>query len=59
MEDDVRIEPAEKTDAETLASICKRAFDSDVDIGAPGPGGPPGYDSPEAQIRFMKFLDYF
>ena len=59
MEDTVRIEPAEKTDAETLADICKRAFDSDVDVGAPGSGGPPGYDSPEAQIRFMKFLNYF
>ena len=56
---DVRIEPAEKKDAETLADICKRAFDSDVDVGAPGPGGPPGYDSAAAQLRFMKFLDYF
>jgi GNAT superfamily N-acetyltransferase len=56
---DVRIEPAEKKDAETLADICKRAFDSDVDVGSPGPGGPPGYDSAAAQLRFMKFLDYF
>jgi GNAT superfamily N-acetyltransferase len=57
--DRVRIEPAGKEDAAILADICKRAFNTDAEYGAPGEGGPPGYDSPEAQTRFMKFLDYY
>ncbi|KYK28421.1 MAG: hypothetical protein AYK19_05645 [Theionarchaea archaeon DG-70-1] len=59
VDDRVRITPAEKEDAVILAKICKKAFDSDLEVGAPGPGGPPGYDSPEAQVRFMRFLDYY
>jgi GNAT superfamily N-acetyltransferase len=57
----VRLEPAQKEDAPALADICKRAFHTDLKVGAPGSegGGPPGYDSPEAQVRFMGFLDYF
>ena len=46
-------------DAERLAEICKRAFDTDVDVGAPEPGGPPGYDLPKAQLQLMQFLDYY
>ena len=45
--DSVTIQSAEVEDAATLTDICKRAFDSDSEIGAPGPGGPPGYDSLE------------
>jgi GNAT superfamily N-acetyltransferase len=56
--DRVSLAPAEEEDAEKLAYICKRAFDTDVDVGAPGPGGPPGYDSPGAQVRLMGFMDY-
>lgn len=59
VDDEVRIKPAEKEDAAILSEICKKAFDSDAEVGAPGPGGPPGYDSPEAQVRFMGFLDYY
>ena len=55
----VVLEPAEVKDAEILADICKKAFDSDAEVGAPGTGGPPGYDTAEAQIRFMRFLDYY
>lgn len=40
-------------DAKVLAEISKRAFDSDVDCGAPGAGGPPGYDSPDMQSWVM------
>jgi len=58
-DDRIRIIPAEKEDAGELAKMSKKAFDSDIEVGAPGPGGPPGYDSSEAQIRFMKFLEYF
>ena len=32
-------------DALTLNGISKRAFDSDVEVGSPGPCGPPGYMS--------------
>jgi len=46
-------------DALRLTNISKRAFDSDVDAGAAGPGGPPGYDSVEAHVRFMRFLDCY
>ncbi|MFX0183176.1 MAG: GNAT family N-acetyltransferase [Candidatus Hodarchaeota archaeon] len=55
----IKIVRAEKRDAEELASISKRAYDSDTEVGAPGPGGPPGYDSPSSQQRFMQFMDYY
>ena len=37
--------PAGTADALTLTGISKRAFDSDVFIGGPSKGGPPGYMS--------------
>jgi len=55
----VSIERAKDTDGETLADISKRAFDSDVEVGAQGPGGPKDYDSPEAQINFMRWTIYY
>lgn len=45
----ITIDLAEPDDAEKLADISKRAFDSDIDHGAPGEGGPSGYDSPDHQ----------
>ncbi len=50
---------AEPSDAEILAQISKRAFDSDVAVGAPGIGGPPGYDSPAWQVEMMGSASYF
>jgi len=50
----ITIERAEPDDAERLADISMRAFDSDIEVGAPGKGGPPGYDSPEHQRRMIK-----
>jgi GNAT superfamily N-acetyltransferase len=50
---------AVEADAEGLAEICKRAFETDVEVGAPVPGGPPGYDSTLAQVRLMGFMDYY
>lgn len=50
----ITIELAEPVDAERLADISKRSFDSDEKFGAPGPGGPPGYDSPEHQKRMIE-----
>ena len=55
----VSIVEAVEEDAETFAEISKRAFDTDVDVGAPGPGGPPGYDTPEFHIRIREFLDCY
>lgn len=65
--EEVQLERARKEDAETLADISKRAFHSDVHVGAPkgkdgAPdegGGPPGYDSPEFQARMMKVCHYY
>ncbi len=45
MVEDVEIKRASPGDAEILADISKRAFESDIEVGAPGSGGPPGYDS--------------
>jgi GNAT superfamily N-acetyltransferase len=57
--DRVSVVEAVEEDAEIFAQISKRAFDTDVDVGAPGPGGPPGYDSPEFHIRIREFLDCY
>jgi ribosomal protein S18 acetylase RimI-like enzyme len=57
------IEPAAEGDAEALAEISRRAFEHDVNYGAPGPCGPPGYDSAGWQQemirngRFFKVLE--
>jgi ribosomal protein S18 acetylase RimI-like enzyme len=57
---EVRIEPAEEGDAATLSEIAVRAFHTDTDYGHPdGRGGPPGYDSPAAQARFMRHCNYY
>jgi ribosomal protein S18 acetylase RimI-like enzyme len=58
----VTLEQARMQDATQLAEISKRAFHSDVHVGAPTKGeggGPPGYDSPEFQARMMKVCRYY
>ena len=50
----IAIELAQPEDAERLADISKRAFDSDSEFGAPGPGGPPGYDSADHQKQMIE-----
>jgi GNAT superfamily N-acetyltransferase len=55
----IRLDRAAESEAEELASISKRAFHSDKDVGASGEGGPIGYDSPSFQQRMMKFLEYY
>lgn len=37
-----------------LVRISKEAFDSDVSVGAEGPGGPPEYDNVNWHIEMMK-----
>jgi len=59
MEDRVSLVEAVEDDAYLLAEVSKRAFESDVEVGAKEPGGPPGYDSPEFQIRAMGWADYY
>ena len=56
----VQLVKAREEDAAGLADISKRAFHTDVHCGSPwGASGPPGYDSPEAQLRFMRGCDYY
>ncbi|MFW9962762.1 MAG: GNAT family N-acetyltransferase [Candidatus Sifarchaeia archaeon] len=50
----ITIELAKPENAEILAGISKRAFDSDIEHGAPGEGGPEGYDSPDHQKRMIE-----
>lgn len=42
------------SDALVLNAISKHAFDSDVEIGAPSTGGPPGYMSLKYHIKMAK-----
>jgi ribosomal protein S18 acetylase RimI-like enzyme len=64
----VSLEQAKNEDAAQLARISKRAFHSDVNVGAPTSAkddvpsegaGPPGYASPEFQARMMKVCRYY
>lgn len=59
--DSVTLQFAEIEDGEVLTDTCKRAFESDAEFGAPGPGGPPGYDSLEWNIDKIKnrYLQYY
>jgi hypothetical protein len=41
----IRFDKATPEDAEALALASWRAFDNDINYGAPGVGGPPGYKS--------------
>ncbi len=54
----VTLRNAHPEDAATLAAISRRAFDSDIDVGAPRPGGPPGYNDPRWQESMMAAGDY-
>jgi GNAT superfamily N-acetyltransferase len=57
---DVSLQTASVQDVEILIETCRRSFDSDSEFGAPGPGGPPGYDSIEWNTKIIqnKFLQY-
>jgi GNAT superfamily N-acetyltransferase len=59
MQSVVRFRRARPGDAGSLARASKRAFDNDIHYGAPGPGGPPGYDSNAWQRRMMRFGEYY
>ncbi|MCJ7726314.1 MAG: GNAT family N-acetyltransferase [Acidimicrobiia bacterium] len=59
MTPEVALRIAEPHEADVLAGISRRSFDSDLAIGAPGSGGPPGYDDPSWQRRMMRAGDYY
>ena len=46
-------------DALVLTSISKQAFDSDVEVGAASPGGPPGYQSVPFHVRMARMNHLF
>ena len=47
------------SDALVLNSISKQAFDSDVEVGAASPGGPPGYQSVSFHIKMARMNHLF
>ena len=47
----LRFIKAGTSDAPVLNAISKHAFDSDVEVGAPSAGGPPGYGFMSFQTR--------
>jgi ribosomal protein S18 acetylase RimI-like enzyme len=53
------IADATRRDCIALAATSKRAFDNDVHHGAPGPGGPPGYDSAEWHLAALRWGKVF
>jgi replication factor A1 len=57
----VSIQSATVEDVDILTETCKNAFESDSEFGAPGSGGPPGYDSLEWNIDKIKnrWLQYY
>ena len=57
--DKIEIVPAVDADAQPLAEISRRAFEHDVNYGAPGPCGPPGYDSPDWQSEMIRSGRFF
>ncbi len=59
VKDRVKLVEATIDDAEVLAEISQKAFDTDIDVGSPGEGGPPGYDEPEFQVQAMDYFDCY
>jgi GNAT superfamily N-acetyltransferase len=55
----IRFERAKPGDAKALALASWLAFDGDVNYGAPGKGGPPGYKSDQWQLKMMVAGDYY
>lgn len=58
--DKVEIAKADLQDAAKLAGISKRAFESDIEVGADKKGGPKGYDSVTAHRRHIEsnYVEY-
>ena len=50
----VQLTKAGTSDAPVLNAISKHAFDSDVEVGAPAAGGPPGYMSLKYHMKMAR-----
>ena len=55
----IQFRKAKPADAKGLALASWKAFDNDINYGAPGKGGPPGYKSEKWQSRMMRFGKYY
>lgn len=55
----IQVKKARAGDADALARASERAFHSDIHCGAPGIGGPPGYDSAAWQTKMMRIGEYY
>ena len=51
---DLQFMKAGTSDALVLNSISKQAFDSDAEVGAASPGGPPGYQSVPVHLKMAR-----
>ena len=56
---DLRFIKAGTSDALVLNSISKQAFESDVEVGAASPSGPPGYQSVSFHVRMARMNHLF
>jgi ribosomal protein S18 acetylase RimI-like enzyme len=55
----IRIERAGVVDARELTRISWKSFEHDINYGAPGIGGPPGYKSVRWQTMLIQRAKYF
>jgi len=55
----IRFKKARIEDAKGLALASWRAFDNDINYGASGKGGPPGYKSQQWQSKMMRIGKYY
>lgn len=47
------LRPSTREEIPVLTDLSKQAFDTDIMVGAPGSGGPPGYDSPKWHLEML------
>jgi RimJ/RimL family protein N-acetyltransferase len=55
----IQFKKARPGDAKGLALASWRAFDNDINYGAKGKGGPPGYNSEKWQSKMMRMGKYY
>lgn len=56
----VSLSKAQHSDADMLAGMCFRAFNTDYLYGAPKKeGGPPGYNDPRHHRNLMNWVNYY
>lgn len=55
----MKLMKASTSDAVILVAVSKHAFDSDVEVGAPSAGGPPGYKSVPFHMKMARLGNLF